>query len=450
MLKKLFAYWNTETDGISLHLFRIVFGVILALELYKFYFLVIGYANVPYHVTYDFFHFVRPVSGTLAKVLYGVFCVSAILAALGIWFRVTLFVALSGFTYSFLIDKCFYNNHHYLYILIGLLLLFSYAGKGINVRHPFETARIPVRQLWAVRFMVCLVYFYGGINKLNYDWLIHAEPLRSMLLPDLLGKEAVGSFQHSALAFLLSYGGILIDLLSGIFLLFENKLKRYLLWGLLVFHSCNHLFFDDINTFPFFSIVALLLFIHPETAKQKTQLFFSKTVSFEPSVVAWKNWLLISFVILELLIPLRHQLIPGNFMWHERGFLFSWTMKLRHKDYVLAMSYKVAGSPNIYPIQISKYVTQPQAQIIAFSPVDLVQFAHFIEAQLQPHYNGRDIQVYAENFVALNSYRPLQLIVNPYTDLTTIDVRNKISIKNYDWIVPLGKDQFGLQVPPIK
>src|SRR5690606_12785082 len=120
--------------------------------------------------------------------------------------------------------------------------------------------------------------------------------------------------------------------------------------------------------------------------------------------------------VTEILLPLRHWLIPGNFMWHERGFLFSWTMKLRHKHYVLSMTYKVAGNPNSYPIQISQYATHSQSEIIAFSPVNLVQFAHFIEAQLKPQYNGKDIQIYAESFVALNNYRPLQLIVNPYTD----------------------------------
>ncbi|MDF2697959.1 MAG: Vitamin K-dependent gamma-carboxylase, partial [Labilithrix sp.] len=40
---------------------------------------------------------------------------------------------------------------------------------------------MPAWVLWLVRFQIGLVYFYGGVGKLETDWLFRAMPLRIWL-----------------------------------------------------------------------------------------------------------------------------------------------------------------------------------------------------------------------------------------------------------------------------
>ena len=43
---------------------------------------------------------------------------------------------------------------------------------------PGDTA--PAWALWILRFQIGVVYFYGGLMKINGDWL-HGEPMRTWL-----------------------------------------------------------------------------------------------------------------------------------------------------------------------------------------------------------------------------------------------------------------------------
>lgn len=419
----------------------------MALQLYDFYFMCVAYAEVPFHMTYDFFHFVRPVSGNLAVALYSLFILCALLAALGVFFRLSMAVALLGMAYSFLIDKTIYNNHYYLFLLFGFLLLFTQAHKGLSLQRPRTVAVVPFRQLWALRFMVCTVYFYGGVNKLNHDWLVYAEPVYTWL-PKMYGGWVLtlSPEAYSAMAFVTAYAGLAIDLFSGIFLMFKNPLRKVLLWVLFVFHVTNAVFFN-IGYFPYFSMAALVLFMDPVWLAQKTAHMFKRV-----PVAAVRGGLpalaLGLFVAVQLALPLRHWLIPGNYLWHERGILFSWTMKLRDKEPIIRITYKVSGSNEEHEVPIHEYTGLRQLKHLGYRPLDLVRFAHFMEEELKPRYQNRDIRVYAEVYTRLNHYRPFQLLVNPYVDLTTLDVDNKISFENYTWIVPLGEDRFGLKPPP--
>ncbi|MFM2307845.1 MAG: hypothetical protein RLZZ367_2514 [Bacteroidota bacterium] len=447
MKKSFLKYLNKETDGTTLHIFRIFFGLILALQLYDFYFLTVDFSKVPFRITYDFFHFIKPVCGLVAKIVYIVFCSAAVLAALGVLFRLSMLIATIGVAYSFLIDQTIYNNHYYLFILVGIVLVFTGAGKGLTIFKPRTVARIPMRNIWVMRFLVCLVYFYGGINKINYDWLVYAEPVYTWL-PEMLGKWVLNlsTSQYKALAFFIAYSGMLLDLLAGIFLLFENRLKHLLLPVLFLFHCMNGIFFN-IGYFPYFSLTALLLFLPPQQVTGFLTRFF--TLAYKPTTqhnVAGNTALTI-LVTIQLLLPLRHLLIPGNYLWTERAILFSWTMKLRDKEPIINITYRVAGTKQYHEVPVHQFTTERQLRHLGYRPTDLVQFAHFVEDTFKRKLQVNDIEVYAEIFTCLNHYRPFQLLVNPYIDLTTIDIKNKPSLVNYDWIVPLGEDNFNL-IPP--
>ena len=70
---------------------------------------------------------------------------------------------------------------------------------------------------------IFIVYFYGGIAKINPDWL-RGEPMRHWL-QNSSDFPVVGPFLTTELAaYLFSYGGLLFDLLIG-FILLSSKTR---------------------------------------------------------------------------------------------------------------------------------------------------------------------------------------------------------------------------------
>ena len=90
--------------------------------------------------------------------------------------------------YCFFICKGHYNNHYYLYILLPLLLSMTNADNWLSIKNwlqrrkdpQFKAAEIPNWQLFILQFQLFIVYFYGGLAKLNTDWL-NAYPPRIWL-----------------------------------------------------------------------------------------------------------------------------------------------------------------------------------------------------------------------------------------------------------------------------
>src|SRR5207342_1729744 len=75
----------------------------------------------------------------------------------------------------FLLEEARYLNHFYLLCLISFLLVFLPAHRAFSVDaqlKPKLRSRVaPAWTLWLMRFQVGVVYFFGGIAKLNGDWL---------------------------------------------------------------------------------------------------------------------------------------------------------------------------------------------------------------------------------------------------------------------------------------
>lgn len=446
LLSNFISSLNKPVEGITLYLFRILFGIIAAGQLYIFWNIVPKYEPLPFHITYDFFQWIKPLNIQQANIAYPVFIVFALLFAAGILFRLSAFIVFIGLSYSFLVDKTIYNNHYYLFILISFLLFFSSAGKGITLLHPKRCPNIKMEELFILRWQICIVYLFGAINKINPDWLIHAQPVYAWL-PQMLGDwvNDLDTKQRFIISIIICYAGLILDGIAGVLLMIETKWKYWFIPILLAFHLFNDSLFN-IGLFPWFNIGATILFIAPSmfrrlmdklhlnTAQPTTVLATNKLFTF--AVTAWCAF--------QFLFPLRHWLIPGFYMWDERGMLFSWTMKLRDKEPIMSISVK-SGNETYY-LQPGKFVNKRQLKYLAYRPIDMAKFAKFVANYYTPELKARP-QVYAEVFVSLNNYRPYQLIINPYVDLAAVELKSSLYTGKYNWIVPLGEDHFGLQPP---
>ncbi len=230
-LARLEAYLREEVDGASLALFRIAFGAILLWEVIRYF--QNGWIESFYiepRIFFSFIPFLKPWGGSGMMVHFAALGVLAVLIALGLFYRLAAPLFCVGFTYVFLLDKTYYLNHFYLICLLSFLLAQMPAHQTFSLDRlrarasargaPPETA--PRAHLLLLRAQIPLVYFYGGIAKLNPDWL-RGEPFRGHLA-EAGGLPLLRALLNpNAQALLLLYGGLLVQS-SGGFLIIPGEL----------------------------------------------------------------------------------------------------------------------------------------------------------------------------------------------------------------------------------
>ena len=90
------------------------------------------------------------------------------------WARAGALLVFLCFTYVELLDKSNYLNHYYFVSLVAFMLIW--------LPTTLRTPQVPRMVVFSFRFMLGLVYGYAGIAKLNADWMLHAQPLASVLM----------------------------------------------------------------------------------------------------------------------------------------------------------------------------------------------------------------------------------------------------------------------------
>lgn len=355
-----------SVDGASLAMFRISFGLVMVWHMLK-YFQVNGgvtevqrvFAAPPLHFTYPGFHWVQPWPEPWLTVHFAVVGVAALLVALGLFYRTACTTLFLGYTYIFLLEATLYNNHYYLISLLSFVLIFMPAARCWSLDNliarklrkqaapPADSSgTIPFWPIFLLRFQLFLVYFYGGIAKLNGDWLT-GEPLYApgnMLysffdstigLPD--------SLKPIHLCLFLAWGGLFYDLSVG-FLLLWGRTRWIALAATALFHLHNHFIFP-IGIFPAMALSSTLIFFAPDWPRQvwawirrphwnfatKAAPETPRPAKKQPRLAMGMTIALAAFICWQATWPLRHFLIEGDANWTEEGQDFSWRMMLRAK-----------------------------------------------------------------------------------------------------------------------
>jgi hypothetical protein len=285
-----------------------------------------------------------------------------------------------------------------------------------------------------LRIQVTLVYFFAGIAKLNYDWLVRDEPLHLwlwarthwLLVPPLLAMP--GGIQ------LMTYGSALFDLSVG-FLLWWRRTFWLAAAVALVFHLLNNYLFH-IGVFPWLMLATLTLFPRPGWPRKWIPKAAPTTLAhaLRPASVRQTTALVLLhlYLAVQLLVPLRHWLYPGNVSWTEEGHRFAWHMMIRHKDIrTFAMSITDPRTGARREIDPREYLTRRQLREMSRRPDMILQFAHHL-ADLEQARTGVRPVVNARVVASLNA-RPFQELIDPTVDL----VAQPVSLAPAHWILPL-------------
>lgn len=437
-------------DNASLTLFRIVFGAILAWEIYRYYennWIKGVFIDPEFHFKYLGFGWVEPLPGDGMFVLFALLGVAGIGIALGLFYRLCVLFYGVGWLYIFLLEEAKYLNHYYMVILLCLLMSTMPLNRAWSIdalMNPYIRSRTaPAWSLWLMRAQVGIVYFYAGVAKLKWDWLM-GRPTLLMWTSWAHDKPVVSEFPPALMAYFLSYGGLLLDLFVVPFLLWRKT--RWLAFGAaLFFHSSNKLLFA-IGIFPYFMTAATTLFFDPDWprrvwAKIRPGVSRAKReetgapqlkgpVTLTPQRRMWAAILGV-YLVIQLLLPLRHYLYPGTVLWTEEGQYFAWHMLLRSKRYKARFWVVDPTTDAVKWVDPLKYLPQWQARSFAKRPDRIVQFAHYLEERLERR-GMHNQAIHAEVYVSLNR-RDFQLLIDPDVDLTEV----KRSLWPRPYILPL-------------
>ena len=458
-LQRVCAALFQPVDISFLVFFRIVFGGIILWEAYRYFthgWIARYYIEPALNFTYYGFSWVKPWPGLGMYIHFFVLGLAAACVMMGFLYRISAPILFLAFTYFFLLDQTRYLNHFYLVCLISFLMCFLPAERAFSVdallRPKIRSDIVPAWTLWLLRVQIGIPYFYGGIAKLNSDWIYGGEPMRIWLSPLARAPKFGHIFAADWLVHSFVIGGLLIDLLV-VPLLLWRRTRLFAFAAAVLFNIINAAIFE-IGIFPWLMLGALLIYFPPDLARRFARAFMStgeelpgadppqnsvtvKTIaagSSRPSLFATQKLvagLLAAYLAVQLLLPLRHYLYPGNVSWTEEGHNFAWHMKLRTKSGEAVFSVTHPRSGQAWAIKPEDYLKSHQVQKMTTKPDLLLHFAHYLaEEKRREGYDN--VEVRARVMVSLNGRQP-QLLIDPNVDLT----KEAVGLLPARWIVPL-------------
>ena len=428
----------SEPVGISsLVFFRIVFGIIMLLHVVHEF----QSGNVEHvwvlpkvHFTYSGFAWLPHLPGQGYYVLFGVLFVCSALITVGLYFRSAIVLFFVTWSYVFLSAASAYQNHFYLLCLISGMLMCMPAHRSFSLDVYFNRVKrsetAPYWTILLLRLQFAFVYFFGGIAKLNADWLA-GHPI-DLWLARRSDYFLIGPYTSDVwLIYFIAWGGLALDLLAAPFLFWKRtRLAAYLVT--LSFHIVNNRLFS-IGIFPWFMIFGTLIFFEPDWPRKymrKSNISLGATGS--PTIGKFGLAAMGAYVLFQLFLPMRPHLYPGNTSWTEEGHFFSWRMMLQDKRIASQSIQLVDPQTNkSSAIVLKDYFEYWQAENMLQTPEFIRQFAEYLVEQEQSHDNTAMI-VRADVRISLNGREPQQ-IIDPRVNLAK--VRSELGAAK--WILPL-------------
>lgn len=424
-------------DNSSLIVFRIFFGILIALECFGA--IATGWLKrnlIEPTYTFPFIDFawLESLTGPGMYVYFSIMGLLGITIALGYKYRFSIITFTLLWTGSYLMQKTAYNNHYYLLILISFFMcLFpantSYAldnrlGKTQKANFMYSYIK------WVIVLQLLIVYTYASIAKLYGDWLDFGM-IKLLMQPKsdyfLVGELLQQPWVHK----IIGSAGIIFDLLIVPALLWKPTRKLAFVASIF-FHLFNSFIFQ-IGIFPYLSLAFSVFFFEPETIRK---LFFKKKTPYQILKIAipkYNTAFLIGFGIfflIQLILPVRHHFFEDEVLWTEEGHRMSWRMMLRSRSGSGQFKVVRENGKEIY-IDMEKYLNKGQRRKVLSYPDFAWQFAQYLKRDLSQE--SKSLSVYLVNSkVRINGHPPAPFI-DPKVDLANIPWK---PFKHSTWIFP--------------
>ena len=443
-LDRVILLGSHPVSAASVAAFRVMFGLLGLAAVCRFAakgWISDLYIEPVHHFTYSGFWWVQPWPAWGMYAHFALLGLASLGVALGYRYRLSIIAFFLLFTYVELIDKTTYLNHYYWVSLASLLMVFLPLHRTASVdawRNPsLRSETVPGWVVWALRAQVGVVYLFGGIAKLNPDWLLHGQPMRIWLYNngDLF---LVGPLLKEAwVAYTMSWAGAAFDLTIVGWLLWRRS--RPLAYAVLVvFHVMTWLLFP-IGMFPWLMIFGAIVFFPadwPHRVLSKLRRPVAAPVDAPPRMLepTWVHRVgmagLMLFALVQVAMPLRHWVYPGNVRWNDDGYRFSWRIMLTEKTGHVRFRVTDTATGEQWLEYPERYLTPLQYERMAYQPDMILATAHIIAQDARSR--GRSVQVRADAFVTING-RQAARFVNPEVDLASIEP----GLRPKSWVLPV-------------
>ncbi|XP_071769620.1 vitamin K-dependent gamma-carboxylase [Centroberyx gerrardi] len=471
---RLVSLLNRPTDPASLGIFRFLFGMLMAIDITQ----ERGLSHLDYKYLdgapvcrFPLFNFLQPLPMDWMYLVYVVMFFGAVGIMLGCFYRLSCLMFISTYWYIFFLDKTAWNNHSYLYGLIGFQLTLMDGNRYWSIdglRKPAKrNAHVPLWNYTILRTQIFIVYFIAGIKKLDADWvegysmsyLAHHwlfDPFKVILPVELVSLLVV----HG--------GGLFLDLTAG-YLLFFDATRPFAIFFVSYFHCMNSQLFSIgmfsytmLATSPIFcypdwprrffarfpaSLRVVLPFtapdpqpstscVYPETQSTSTEQQETPSVA-KASKPRFKHKLRAVFTILYLmeqfLLPYSHFITQGYNNWTNGLYGYSWDMMVHSRSHQhVKITYKDGRTGEIGYLNPGVFT---QSRRWKDHGDMLKQYATCLSHYL-PRYNISEPEIYFDIWVSINE-RFQQRIFDPRVDIVKADWS---PFRPNPWLMPLLVD----------
>lgn len=407
-------------DNSPLVVFRIFFGFLVACE--SFGAILTGWVKrilIDPEVTFSFigFEWLKPLPGFGMYFYFIAMGVFGLAIMFGYRYRLAIISYTLLWAGVYFMQKTAYNNHYYLLLLISFLLIFlpanSYASLDVRQNRIKEENTMPYWISLLFIIQVAIVYVFASIAKFYPDWL--DGTFTRNLLADSTNVIALKKlFLQKWFYLFIAYMGIVFDLLIVPLLLFK-KTRMLALLASLTFHLFNAIFLE-IGIFPFFALTFALFFYEPETIRsvflrEKTSIetenghsnYYGKKIVY---------FLIIPYLIIQLLLPLRHHFIEGDVLWTEEGHRLSWRMMLRERSGFIHIRIKDLKTGKLSVYDYRKNLTDKQIQNLATKPDIIWQYCQYIKKE----FKGKEIAIFIDCKNSINR-KEYKTLIDPKFDM---------------------------------
>ena len=380
-----------------------------------------AYVRAQMHFPFYGFEWVKPLPGWAMYAVFTIMTLCAVAIAIGYRYKLSVLIFLVLQLYVFMIDIVYTLNKFYLFMLLALVLLFIPADKfwswRVKKKSEDKQETVPRWMLLVFQLFLALIYFYSGLSKLNYDWLVSHQPLMNHLSRKWPFELFQNDGQNVVIA-LMSYGGVFFDLTIPFWLTFRKTR-----WFGHIYQICFHLlnfFLLGIGSLSIFMIILTFLLFPPSSLERRLGLQEYQGV-FELGLA--RKRLIVSsfslFLLLNLLIPHRHYLIDNDVNWTEKGHRFSWRLMTRTKLGSASTFFVTDNvSKQVWTVNPLDYLTGRQFRKMSSETDLVIVFAHWLEEEWRRK-GFHDTKVTGSVRTRLNR-RKVQNLVDPELDLTKV------------------------------
>ncbi|XP_058463555.1 vitamin K-dependent gamma-carboxylase [Malaya genurostris] len=458
------ALMYRPTDAAALGVARLMFGLMMLIDIPE----ERGGGSLDYRwgdpkgCTFPLIDGIEPMTFPRMGIVYLMMWLGSLGIMLGYRFRLTALMFVTTYWYVFLLDKSAWNNHSYLYGLLGTLFLFTDANRFLSLDAYRNRTTQPVVPFWnyfILKYQFFILYFLAGMKKMSTEWLSGYAmtnlgyhwvflPFRIIIgvkLTDLL---------------IIHWFGCIFDTLVVFFLIYAPTRKIATMFAC-AFHLMNSRLFH-IGMFPWTCLTQLPLYYSvswprlvlkrlpfqnppklPNNSRNQTVTnvrLVGKSSKRQKFVVST----MLIYCGLQLFLPYSHFITKGYNNWTNGLYGYSWDMMVHAWDTVLT-SIKIVDNLSNQTLYLQSYAFVDNDRWTKHADM-AHQFARCIDRYIREEYRSEkrpftNFSIYFDIWCSLNG-RFLQRIFHPEVDVLNAEWS---PFEPADWLLPLLHEFTGMR-----